>query len=40
MGYRMGNAEAIDSTLHEGLTCAIVVCHMGITAEELRRVPV
>ncbi|HEY6210715.1 MAG TPA: acetyl-CoA C-acetyltransferase [Vicinamibacterales bacterium] len=34
-GYRMGNAEAIDSMLHEGLTCAINSCHMGITAEEV-----
>src|SRR2546425_910128 len=32
-GYRMGNAEAIDSMLHEGLTCAMGSCHMGITAE-------
>src|SRR5439155_1086408 len=34
-GYRMGNAEAIDSMLHEGLTCAMGSCHMGITAEEV-----
>jgi len=34
-GYRMGNAEAIDSMLYEGLTCAIAACHMGITAEEV-----
>ncbi len=34
-GYRMGNAEAIDSMLHEGLTCAIGACHMGVTAEEI-----
>jgi acetyl-CoA C-acetyltransferase len=34
-GYRMGNAEAIDSMLYEGLTCAIATCHMGITAEEV-----
>src|SRR3954470_7939565 len=34
-GYRMGNAEAIDSMLHEGLTCAIGLTHMGITAEEV-----
>ena len=32
-GYRMGNAELIDSMLHEGLTCSINGCHMGITAE-------
>src|SRR5437868_11736459 len=34
-GYRMGNAEAIDSMLHEGLTCAIGLTHMGVTAEEV-----
>jgi acetyl-CoA C-acetyltransferase len=34
-GYRMGNAEAVDSMLHEGLTCAIGATHMGITAEEV-----
>ena len=32
-GYRMGNADVIDSMLHEGLTCSINGCHMGITAE-------
>src|SRR5471030_2625217 len=34
-GYRMGNAEVTDSMLHEGLTCAIGLTHMGITAEEV-----
>jgi acetyl-CoA C-acetyltransferase len=34
-GYRMGHAEAVDSMLQEGLTCAIALCHMGITAEEV-----
>jgi len=34
-GYRMGNAEAVDSLLREGLTCAIGSCHMGLTAEEV-----
>ena len=34
-GYRLGNAEAIDSMLLEGLTCAMGGCHMGITAEEI-----
>ena len=34
-GYRMGHAEAIDSMLQEGLTCAMAMCHMGITAEEV-----
>jgi acetyl-CoA C-acetyltransferase len=36
-GYRMGNGEAVDSMLHEGLTCAINSCHMGITAEEVAK---
>jgi acetyl-CoA C-acetyltransferase len=34
-GYRMGNAEAIDSMVGDGLSCAINACHMGITAEEV-----
>ena len=34
-GYRMGHAEAVDSMLNEGLTCAINACHMGVTAEEV-----
>ena len=34
-GYRMGNAEVTDSMLSEGLTCAIGMTHMGITAEEV-----
>jgi acetyl-CoA C-acetyltransferase len=34
-GFRMGHAEATDSMLGEGLTCAINSCHMGITAEEI-----
>jgi len=34
-GYRMGNAEAVDSMLQEGLSCAINGCHMGNTAEEI-----
>ena len=34
-GYRMGHAEATDSMLAEGLTCAMGGCHMGLTAEEI-----
>jgi acetyl-CoA C-acetyltransferase len=34
-GFRMGHAEATDSMVAEGLTCAINSCHMGITAEEI-----
>jgi acetyl-CoA C-acetyltransferase len=36
-GFRMGNAEAVDSMLMEGLTCAMNGCHMGMTAEEVAR---
>jgi len=36
-GYRMGNADAVDSMLHEGLTCSINGCHMGMTAEEVAK---
>src|SRR5260370_26587430 len=36
-GYRMGHAEAIDSMLFEGLTCAINACHMGMTAEAVAK---
>src|ERR1700759_5299052 len=34
-GYRMGNAEAVDSMIEEGLSCAINACHMGTTAEDV-----
>ena len=34
-GYRMGHGELVDSMLHEGLTCSINRCHMGMTAEEV-----
>lgn len=34
-GFRMGSAQAVDSMLSEGLTCAINACHMGMTAEEI-----
>ena len=36
-GYRMGNAEIVDSMLLEGLTCSINGCHMGLTAEEVAK---
>jgi acetyl-CoA C-acetyltransferase len=32
-GLRTGDAQAVDSMLLEGLTCAIEQCHMGNTAE-------
>jgi acetyl-CoA C-acetyltransferase len=34
-GLRMGNAEAVDTMIHDGLTDAMHLCHMGITAEEV-----
>lgn len=35
-GYRMGNGPAVvDSMLHDGLVCAIMGYHMGVTAENL-----
>src|SRR4029453_12510803 len=34
-GYRMGNAEAIDSMLHEGLTCAMGTCQMGTAPQRV-----
>jgi len=36
-GYRMGDGEVVDSMLHEGLTCAINGCHMGMTAEAVAK---
>jgi acetyl-CoA C-acetyltransferase len=34
-GQRMGHAEAVDTMVHDGLTDAMHLCHMGITAEEV-----
>jgi acetyl-CoA C-acetyltransferase len=34
-GYRMGNAQVIDSMIQDGLWCAFNDYHMGITAENL-----
>lgn len=34
-GYRMGNGEILDSMLYDGLVCAIMGYHMGMTAENL-----
>jgi len=34
-GYRLGNAELIDATVHDGLWCAIENCHMGTHAERV-----
>lgn len=34
-GYRMGHGEIYDSMLYDGLVCAMMGYHMGITAENL-----
>ncbi len=34
-GYRLGNAEMVDATVHDGLWCAIEGCHMGTHAERV-----
>ncbi len=36
-GYRLGNAELLDSMMRDGLHCALENCHMGITAENVAR---
>src|SRR6188474_2123521 len=34
-GLRLGNAELVDATVHDGLWCAIEGCHMGTHAERV-----
>ncbi len=34
-GYRLGNGELVDSTVQDGLWCAIEDCHMGTHAERV-----
>jgi acetyl-CoA C-acetyltransferase len=34
-GYRLGNGELVDATVHDGLWCAICDVHMGIHAERV-----
>jgi acetyl-CoA C-acetyltransferase len=34
-GYRLGNAELIDATVHDGLFCSVEACHMGTHAERV-----
>ncbi len=34
-GYRLGNGELVDSTVQDGLWCAIEGCHMGTHAERV-----
>jgi acetyl-CoA C-acetyltransferase len=34
-GYRLGNAELVDATVHDGLWCALENWHMGMAAEAI-----
>jgi acetyl-CoA C-acetyltransferase len=34
-GYRLGNGELIDVTVHDGLWCSVEECHMGTHAERV-----
>ena len=34
-GQRMGHGDALDTMIHDGLTDAMHLCHMGMTAEEV-----
>jgi acetyl-CoA C-acetyltransferase len=34
-GYRLGNGELVDATVHDGLWCAICDVHMGMHAERV-----
>src|SRR5947208_14291011 len=34
-GYRLGDGQLIDSTVHDGLWCSIEACHMGTHAERV-----
>jgi len=34
-GFRMGHAETVDTMIYDGLTDAMHLCHMGMTAEEV-----
>ncbi len=34
-GYRMGDAPMLDAVLYDGLTCAMMGYHMGVTAENV-----
>jgi acetyl-CoA C-acetyltransferase len=34
-GYRLGNGELVDSTVHDGLWCSVEECHMGTHAERV-----
>jgi acetyl-CoA C-acetyltransferase len=34
-GYRLGDGELVDSTVHDGLWCSVEECHMGTHAERV-----
>ena len=34
-GYRLGNGQLVDSTVDDGLWCAVEGCHMGTHAERV-----
>ena len=34
-GYRLGDGQLIDATVHDGLWCSIEACHMGTHAERV-----
>jgi len=34
-GYRMGDAQVVDSMIHDGIWCALEKVHMGLTAENI-----
>ena len=36
-GYRLGNGELVDATVHDGLWCAVEYHHMGNSAEWIAR---
>lgn len=37
LGYRLGNVEAVDSMIHDGLLCAFEHVHMGCTGDHIAR---
>src|SRR5947207_1799925 len=34
-GYRLGDGQLVDSTVHDGLWCSVEECHMGTHAERV-----
>jgi acetyl-CoA C-acetyltransferase len=34
-GHRLGHGALLDSLLHDGLTCAVEACHMGVATEDV-----